>query len=122
MNKSYGIVVTTYNEQWPDGHECINNLILRDTKLPHEVTQTYSLSSDAQESIWIRLCEVTGRDAYAELEEQFIIFNQEYDIPKNLSSDTPVNIKMALAKDGTLDIEIRIAGQVMTGQHRVDME
>lgn len=122
VNKSYGIVVTTYNEQWPEGHECINNLILRDTKLPHEVMQTYTLSSDDQESIWIRLCEVTGRDVYAELEEQFIIFSQEYDIPKNLSSTTPVDLKMALAKDGTLDIEIRVAGQVMTGQHRVDME
>lgn len=122
VNKSYGIVVTTYNSTWPDGHECINNLILRDTKLPWEVTKTYSLSSDAQESIWIRLCEVTTRDEYAELEEQYIIFNEEYEIPKNLSSETPVDIKMSLQKDGTLDIEIRIAGQVMTGQHTVNMD
>lgn len=121
-NKSYGIVITAYNEQWPDGHECINNLILRDTRLPHDVTKTYTLASDAQESIWIRLCEVISRDAYAELEEQFIIFNKEYEIPKNLSSKTPVDIKMALEKDGTLNIEIRIAGEVMTDQHTVNME
>lgn len=122
VNKSYGIVVTTYNEEWPDGHECINNLILRDTRLPHEVTETYSLSSDSQKSIWLRLCEVTTRDEYAELEDQFIIFNQEYDIPENLSSSTPVDVKMSLQKDGTLDIEIRIAGKVMTGQHMVSVE
>lgn len=120
--RSYGVVITRYDNEYPDGHECINNLILRETVLPYEVTETYTLSSDSQESIWFRLCETPSRDPYSELEQQFIILDKEYDIPKNLSADTLVELIMSLDKQGLINYKIRVAGQTVEDTHTVDMK
>lgn len=122
-NKSYGIIITRFwEEDGPDGHSVVNNLIMRDSVLPYQQTETYSLHSDDQRDIRIRLTECTSRNEYVEIPEVNIIFEQTYDIPRGLSKETPVDIQMSLQKDGILDIEIRIAGQVMTGQHKVSMD
>ncbi len=120
--RSYGVVITRYDNEYPDGHECINNLIIRETVLPCDVTETYSLSSDAQSSIWFKLCETPSRERYSEVEQQFIILDKEYDIPQNLSASTPVDLQMSLSKDGMISYKIIIAGHIVEDTQKVDME
>lgn len=121
-NKSYGIVIIRFDEgDGPDGHEIVNNLIMRDSSLPCEKTETYYLVSDDQRTLHVQLTESVTRDDYVEIPETTIIFDEIYDIPHGLSKDTPIDNKMSLQKDGILDIEIRIAGEVKTGRHKVEL-
>ena len=83
----------------------IDNLIMVDTEVPHEASETVETLVDGQTGVAVKCMESTSRDAACPLDEGTPIGDAIHvEFGRPLPRDTPVDIRFHLSADGLLSV------------------
>lgn len=98
-SKSFGVVVIDQNDK-----EFVDNLILKNTTVPVEVSRNYGTHEANQENVNVRIMENEVSEETNPPEMSIEIGNAIMEIPANLPAQSPIKITFKLNEEGRLDI------------------
>ena len=98
-SKSFGVVVLDQNE-----NEFVDNLILKNTSVPVDITRRYGTHEANQENVNVRVMENEVSEETNPVEMSTEIGNAILDIPLNLPAHSPIDVTFRLNEEGRLDV------------------
>ncbi|MCP4702254.1 MAG: Hsp70 family protein [Gammaproteobacteria bacterium] len=104
-SKSFGIVVTMTLDSGEK--EAVANLVLKNTTVPIEATQTFSTLVAEQENVAIKIMENEVSEETLELNQAIEIGTAVLELPPGLPKHSPIEITFRLNEEGRLDMQAR---------------
>ena len=98
-SKSFGIVA--FNR---DDEEVVFNIIVKNERVPAEITQQFSTRDDHQADVLIRIMESEVSDRQLELDKAVEIGTANLELPPGLPQGSPIDVTFKLNEEGRLEI------------------
>ena len=95
---SFGVVAWDPSQS----RDVVSNLIVRNTKVPADATQTFGTKEANQLSVLIRIVENLSYDKRAEIDDSREIGNAELSLPPMLPAGSPIEVAFQLDDQGRL--------------------
>lgn len=98
-SKSFGIVA--YNQE---DRQVVFNIILKNERVPTELTQEFSTRDEHQEDVEIRIMESEVSDEQLEIDNAVEIGTANLELPPGLPQGSPLDVTFTLNEEGRLEI------------------
>lgn len=98
-SKSFGIEVIDKNDKL-----LIANMIIKNSKTPADITQTFSTVCANQNTVQLTLYESTYLDETYDVDNDLVLGEAELELPPNLPKGSPIDVTLRLSSEGTLEM------------------
>lgn len=98
--KSFGVKVIVQE----DGNLKINNIIMKDSKLPAELSQVYGTVESDQNNVLIEVYQSVYEKEYYEVDEDLKLGEAILELPKKLPANSPIEVTIRIELDGTVTV------------------